>query len=425
MTSEVLILNKRALILAADSAATTKGGKHPRYSKSAIKIFELNNDGSLAAMVFGAGSLDLVPWDLIIKEFRASLGPSRLDTVAEYKEKLIEFLDKNDSLFPASIRRKSFVARFDLAIDNIVQQAADHSRALVETKEPLVDRQKLWATLALKVRANLDKLAIRGSLTKTQRDVEIKDPFWAARVQTELSANPALEAFWPPDLAELGLKMLYADLPENIGPSTGVVLAGFGSTQLFPAFCQLRIEGHIAETLSFRLVEEYVGSHEQCSMIVPFAQKSMIETFVSGFSNNLKQILGRASRESLKFLTTELVAKGGTIPAGLEASLIRDAADSFEKAWVEKNFKLHSQPLTQVLAWLSIEEMAHLAETLLTLQSLKERVTSPSETVGGPIDVAAITKHEGLVWIKRKHHFDPELNVRYLNRLKRSLLSEE
>jgi hypothetical protein len=58
--------------------------------------------------------------------------------------------------------------------------------------------------------------------------------------------------------------------------------------------------------------------------------------------------------------------------------------------------------------------MAGLAETLISLQSLKEKLTKPSETVGGPIDVAVITRNEGLVWIKRKHFFDPKLNSRYI-----------
>ena len=40
--------------------------------------------------------------------------------------------------------------------------------------------------------------------------------------------------------------------------------------------------------------------------------------------------------------------------------------------------------------------MAEFAETLINLQSLKEKVTKPSQTVGGPIDVAVITKSEGL-----------------------------
>ena len=35
------------------------------------------------------------------------------------------------------------------------------------------------------------------------------------------------------------------------------------------------------------------------------------------------------------------------------------------------------------------------------------------ETVGGPIDVAVISKGDGFVWIKRKHYFDRELNQHF------------
>jgi hypothetical protein len=32
------------------------------------------------------------------------------------------------------------------------------------------------------------------------------------------------------------------------------------------------------------------------------------------------------------------------------------------------------------------------------------------ETIGGPIDIAAITKHEGFKWVERKHYYTTELN---------------
>jgi len=76
----------------------------------------------------------------------------------------------------------------------------------------------------------------------------------------------------------------------------------------------------------------------------------------------------------------------------------------------------HALPLRRVLGVLPVNEMAELAETLINLQSLKERVTKRSESVGGPVDVAVITKSEGLVWVKRKHYFDISLNSRYLAR---------
>jgi len=35
--------------------------------------------------------------------------------------------------------------------------------------------------------------------------------------------------------------------------------------------------------------------------------------------------------------------------------------------------------------------------------------TGQRETVGGPIDVAVLSKGDGFVWIKRKSYFDPRL----------------
>ena len=35
------------------------------------------------------------------------------------------------------------------------------------------------------------------------------------------------------------------------------------------------------------------------------------------------------------------------------------------------------------------------------------------ETVGGPIDVAVISKGDGFIWIKRKHYFNKDLNPQF------------
>lgn len=57
-----------------------------------------------------------------------------------------------------------------------------------------------------------------------------------------------------------------------------------------------------------------------------------------------------------------------------------------------------------------------MAEALVNLTSLKRRVSMEEETVGGPIDVAVISKGDGLIWIKRKHYFDGTMNRDYLIR---------
>jgi hypothetical protein len=60
--------------------------------------------------------------------------------------------------------------------------------------------------------------------------------------------------------------------------------------------------------------------------------------------------------------------------------------------WTEEVFEKHSRPLRRVIGSLPTDELASLAETLVMLESLKEKVNRPSESVGGPIDAAIITK---------------------------------
>lgn len=54
----------------------------------------------------------------------------------------------------------------------------------------------------------------------------------------------------------------------------------------------------------------------------------------------------------------------------------------------------------------AIDLAVYLVET--TINFAKFAPGAP--TVGGPIEVAAITKHEGFKWIKRKHYYDESLN---------------
>ena len=70
----------------------------------------------------------------------------------------------------------------------------------------------------------------------------------------------------------------------------------------------------------------------------------------------------------------------------------------------------HIQPVMNAVAALPKDELAAMAEALVNLTSFKRKVTLEAETVGGPIDVALISKGDGFIWIKRKHYFKPELN---------------
>ena len=70
----------------------------------------------------------------------------------------------------------------------------------------------------------------------------------------------------------------------------------------------------------------------------------------------------------------------------------------------------------EVVQNLPKEELGGMAEAMVNLTSLKRRVSLDQETVGGPVDIAIISKGDGFVWIKRKNYFDTALNPSYINR---------
>jgi hypothetical protein len=219
-------------------------------------------------------------------------------------------------------------------------------------------------------------------------------------------------------LAELALWTLLKR-PNWYLDDTGLVFAGFGDHDVFPCHVHYRSNGlvngkHLAQEVGRQAI-----THAIPADLSAFAQTGMIDTFQLGLDMSVYTDAMVCLDVALDEFAAKVIGESGGDPAqvpNLGASKEATRA-SFAAAWQAKTRTAHAYPLRRVLSALPINEMAELAETLVNLQSLKEKVTKPSEEVGGPIDVAVITKNEGLVWIRRKHYFKPELNVRYVARL--------
>ncbi|MET3498132.1 hypothetical protein [Variovorax boronicumulans] len=423
MTSEVLILNKRAVVIGADSAVTTSGGggEHPRYSKTANKIFELTKHGSVAAAIYGSASIDEVPWELALKMFRRHLALELFPHVKDYAAALAGFLQAHAVLFPLSLRADWAIAQFDRAIAETTKHLLSKAPEIMDLTVVMADRQAAWAAQATAWDVILERRGVEAPLTRGPLDQLLADlDLWTARAQAQLDADPVLAAVDAAQLAALGHKFRYM-LPEMLFTShSGIAVTGYGEIQIFPAYTRLDVFGHVGDELYFKVGGEYEVTHTNHAMIQPLAQSSMIDVFTDGFGQSLEEIINAKSRDAIADVFAKLDAEGINIAPDRRQEISALCHDSFTMEWKKANWKENFSPLVGVLQSLSVGEMAHLAESLLGLQSLKERVTSASETVGGPIDVAAISKNEGLVWIKRKHYFDPELNMRYAARLNHS-----
>src|SRR5262245_1518083 len=113
MTSEVCMMNRLAVVLAADSATTVTywgdRGKEERYFKGANKILQLSDHHPVGMMTFDAAEILKVPWEIVAKEFRTTIGKKAFNSLDEYATEFFSFLSDSARLFPASVQKDVFL----------------------------------------------------------------------------------------------------------------------------------------------------------------------------------------------------------------------------------------------------------------------------------------------------------------------------
>jgi hypothetical protein len=199
-----------------------------------------------------------------------------------------------------------------------------------------------------------------------------------------------------------------------------VVIAGFGTRDYFPRLAACHVHGVLADTPRVVRQPTRAITIENPGLIAAFAQRDVVDTVLTGISPSMQaQILGLLGRLESGFpheafeRIADLLPPDDTARERVRAALVdvgtgiaRDVRERIE----ENRADFYDQVQTTV-AFLPKNDLAAMAESMVGITSLKRKVThSEPQTVGGAIDVAVISKGEGLVWIKRKHYFPQHLN---------------
>lgn len=419
MTSEVLMLNKDAVVIAADSAVTTGRDPHPRYSKAANKIFDLSLHGNVAVTIYAAADIDSVPWELALKQFRQQdTGNAQRPTLREYVDALIAYLQGNTSLFPATVQAKLLQRHFFQAALDVIRRVETLCPDFADVTQASGERMNAWAKGHAAIAAQLAAMSYEVSLGPAEYQNIVAQ---GAALQADLAPLVASEPKYVhadvAQLTQLAIETL-VKRPREFMSYTGLVFAGYGADEIFPSFFEIHIYGRVGATILWADANSFAITHDNDAWIQSFAQSTMIDRFTDGFDGTLRRIIHDESLNYFNAIIADMNAAGIPSSAAVTDPIVAKRHTEFTEKWVKKNWDVNFHPLRRVLNSLSVSEMGHLAESLLVLEELRERVTSPSESVGGPIDVVVITKTEGLLWLKRKHFFDPSLNMRYLNRTK-------
>ena len=72
MTTQLVIMNRSAVVVATDSTVTVTTENGKLHYNGANKIYGVSNEAPVVVMVNGEARFCGIPWDTIIKDFRDS-----------------------------------------------------------------------------------------------------------------------------------------------------------------------------------------------------------------------------------------------------------------------------------------------------------------------------------------------------------------
>ncbi|MCL2147768.1 MAG: hypothetical protein FWH47_00270 [Methanomassiliicoccaceae archaeon] len=421
MTSEILLMNAKCVVLAADSAVTV-GDKIYR----ADKIFKLSRRQPIAVMSYGNADISGMPLELLVNEYRSRLGDRTFPTVEECTADFLGFLEKGGA---DDFRENPFITRGH--IDREVRRMT-HSfwkdvtdetfRELVSRVYGGMDRTEgsvgeLFRTLRGDFEevlerhlANISKGVDRSRAATMLQGVEgaLNGQF----IEETDSVDPHLKFS---DHQVVVSEIIANTLASGRNPDyTGMVIAGYGSEEYAPSYHEHFVYGLSYDGLNSMEKNRVSIGIDNPSWISPFAQDDVVRSFIYGIDDNMYLKTVEDLREMLSHSADTIIKlTGATDKTEMVKKLNVELVEKYKKDILYYTYNHYKCPIESAVEFLSKDEMALMAESMINFMSLKKRVSNEAETVRGPVDVAVISRNEGLVWVKRKHFFNMELNPNY------------
>lgn len=416
MTAIVGVLNKQAVAVAADSAVTIGSGR--KIYNTANKIFTLSKRHPVGVAIYGDARFNSsIPWEIVIKMYRDQLGDTTKPTIKEYASDFFDFLEnyKNKYLSQDTLNKV------------LCRDVYSFWREIILEQLP-TDEDKGFN--------NDDYSAIKERLSKIYNENAAAPPVDRLNAITKevfLSAvNVILEVIAKQfeaagcdfsadkDLIETVLYLVFIGRVFSDPSYSGLAFFGYGDDEIYPSIYRVRFYDCVISTLYWE-DEAYaqVGEPPRDSYICPMAQQDEMSAYITGVNPYMEDAFFQTTDATFRLLLESIAKLVGDENNPLANNirgididgLMEDYKKSIEKVKQQKMIS----PLMKTVSTMGKEDLAELAENLIYQTSLKRHITPNLESVGGPVDVAVISKGDGFIWIKRKHYFNPALNQAFFD----------
>ena len=427
MTAVVGILNKHAVAVAADSAVTISGNNGRKIFNHANKIFRLSHSEPVGIMIYNSANFMQTPWEILIKVYRNELGVKTFPKLEDYQKDFLEFL-KTKNYYTDSEGQKQACFEFCHAVCHIIKEQTFQQLQ----NQSSVSQEQIIGALSNNIEAiyqewtrNPQPTCIEFS-TYTRRQFDV---FFQEILETALQHNFE-DSGYPLNLSDKNLvkTIVFEMLKSNsfLKNFTGLVFIGYGVSEIFPSLIPLQISFVVDNRLRY-FVDESRKTHislQTESAIRPFAQTDVINTILTGIDPSLSDLYTNHFQLFLNRYNEFIIEQIGESNPHLVQRIQNIDIQNIVNQYTTKNAEIarlrYIEPLMNAIGTLSKEDLAEMAESLIYLTYLKRRITFAEESVGGPVDVAIISKTDGFIWLKRKHYFKPELNHHYFSKYLKS-----
>jgi hypothetical protein len=412
MTSEIAVMNQRAVALAADSAVTLVGGGTVAVRNDHRKLFNLVEGRPIGLMFFGVADMMGHPWEHLIEHYQKKTRPKAFPHVREYAASFAGMMDNLEEFFPRAKQRDEYrrlLASVFRYVFHLAQFMSDNADGERQGENAILEAaiERVWRDYQFREdgspRADLACFPANFS-TAVQREYaqQIEEIIAYGFGQFQLSQG-AMQR-----LREIAIYAVVKDL--FLEDVTGLVFAGFGADERYPNVVTYFASAMVGGYLKRAEASADAIDTDTKSKIRVFADSEVTNAFIRGIDFNLERRLYGGFRMMMGGLVDQMIAafpdanpaQRDEVRARFRNSFVPRYVEAFRGMIADYQQQTFINPILRVLEIASRTELAQTAKELVGLNIFKKRIMAQKETVGGAIDVAMISRENGFQWFSRQ-----------------------
>ena len=434
MTAVAGILNKRGIAIAADSAVTMNRDGREKIANSANKMLRLSSANPISVMITGCADFIMTPWDIIIRRYRQKRGEQLFSTVEACVEDFFAYIPTEKMFLPDDSGRKFLKKQLSIfwtkTIRTVPNLEIDKDSCTVTNDEAILEEFhrrfktgiedfRPCGTMPMFQDYSLEqfKVFLGDMVDRLLEEKTIDEDLFVFGLDDDVAPNEYTKDILDQIKDELTECFYYYVTSRWFDRCTDLIFSGFGEDEEYPVLIRAIVKEGFDGRVCYYINEDDIHkiSDKNPVAICSYAQDDIMEALLTGIHPDFYNALFDETKHAFYNFTSHICSEAtddfesySKLMPILEKVRFKDLI-RLSRKFSDKLRQAEKNQWLKALYDYDLQAMAKLAENLIAMTGFERHMTFSDEGVGGPVDVAVITKHNGFTWLNRKswyHHKD-------------------